>query len=1222
MDSMTQTPRYTRYRLAIRRPVAMVMLFVTLIVFGWKSYQQLPVNLMPNISYPTLTVRTEYAGAAPEDVEKLVTRPLEETISIVSGLEEVSSSSSAGLSEITLEFVWGTDMNLALQEVRDRLDLFDPPKEVTEKPVILRYDPSLDPVLRVAVTGSIEPLPGDDKQSLAAKRELTVIREASERHVKSDLEAEAGIAQVLVKGGREQEILISVDAARLKSLGLSLQDVVNALNQQNINLSGGQLREGKTEYLVRTLNEFRDIAEIRNTLITAPQAAAALLGMGGGAMGVAGESGQREPQAVRLSDVAAVTMGEKERETIVHINGKEAVALDVYKEGDANTVQVCEHLKKALGFEARASLSDRISEAMTKFQKGGTAGSEDDSLSSDRLADTIRSRLPKGCEFTLISDQSRFIKGSIKEAQDSAIQGSIFAFLVVFLFLNHFTSTIIIGLAIPISLIATFIPMHMCGITLNVMSLSGLALAVGHLVDDSIIVLESIQRCREEGDKGLDAIERGVREILGADISTTLTNCVVFLPLAFVGGMAGQIFGHLGFTMTFSLLCSLLVALYLDPMLASLNRDWIRGQGTVLWMVRAYREARETETRGRAAAFARVLPISLRHARQWLVEVTRTTFQPTWHALRGGNPHWTAKKVLVALLHFVALPLVAAVYVIQLVLKLFSFLFLTLMFVLAGLAFGGWVLIRTVVKCAVWVPMQAFQICYAWSHYVYTKILRVSLQFGPVVLLVVAALAVESYYLSKQLGRELIPPLRQGEFTIRMEARPGTRLEETEQLAANIERVLLANPDVGSLGVEIGMEKTGTKTERGENIAQFNIVLKDPALNVGRQDEIIEALRNQVTAVSSEQVTFVLPTLFSFKTAIELQILGDDLGELRRVGQRVLDAIGDIPGFKDPELSIKKGYPEIIIELDRDLLSTKGITPIQVAQRLRTEIQGDIATRFSQGGEKIDVRVRSDQERLKAVADLRTISVVDGTPPIPLGSVANIRIQDGPSEIRRVDQRQVVMVRGNVEGFDLGTVTKEIEKRIAAVQKPSDYSFRFGGQNRELRTSFENLQLALLLSIFLVYTVMAIQFESLIQPALIMLTLPLAFIGVINVVYWLNMPLSVAVFMGCILLVGIVVDNSILLVDYANQLRARGRSKREAIYESGQVRFRPVLMTAVTTIVGTIPMAASGGEGVELRRPLAITVIAGLTLATVLTLVVIPVIYDMFGTRDKPGATP
>ncbi|HNR36271.1 MAG TPA: efflux RND transporter permease subunit, partial [Candidatus Hydrogenedentes bacterium] len=499
----------------------------------------------------------------------------------------------------------------------------------------------------------------------------------------------------------------------------------------------------------------------------------------------------------------------------------------------------------------------------------------------------------------------------------------------------------------------------------------------------------------------------------------------------------------------------------------------------------------------------------------------------------------------------------------------------------------------------------------------YAPLLKVSLQFGPVVLLIAALMAAQSGFLLTRLGRELIPPLKQGEFTIRMEAPPGTRLEETEKRARNVEQVLLANPNVASVGLEVGLEKTSTKGERGENIAQFNVLLKNPETATEHQERIMSELRDQLVAMAYEQFTFSLPTLFSFKTAVEVQVRGDDYQELRRVGTRALDALRDIEGLKDVELSVKKGYPEIIIELDRDLLASKNLSPIQVAQRLRSEVQGDVATRFSSGGEKMDIRVRSDQERLQSVSDLRTVSITDGTPPIPLESVAKISVQDGPSELRRIDQRPVVLIRGNVEGFDLGTVTREIEQRLQKVEKPKDYSFVLGGQNRELRTSFSNLQFALILSIFLVYAVMACQFESLIQPALIMFTVPLGFIGVIDVLYLLDIPLSVAVFMGGILLVGIVVNNSILLVDYANQLRERGRTKRQAIYESGQVRLRPVLMTSLTTIVGAIPMAVNTGQGTELRRPLAITVIAGLTIATMLTLLVIPVMYDLFSGRDR-----
>ncbi len=1220
---MTDTSHEKHYRFAIRRPVAVAMFFLTLIVFGWKSYQQLPVNLMPNISYPSLTVRTEYAGAAPEDVEKLVTRPLEEALSIVSGLVEISSVSSPGLSEIMLEFTWGTDMNIALQEVRDRIDLFEPPKEITEKPVILRYDPTLDPVIRVAITGSdYSDIPDSAQRAEMAKNELTTIREACERHVKGDLEAENGIAQVLIKGGRQQEVQVRVDAERLKNLGLSLQDVANSLAQQNINLSGGRLREGKTEYLVRTLNEFQNVEAIRNSIISTPKLKA---GAGTGAAAasmnlqdLAASVTDTGSQQLRLCDVADVSVGDKERETVVHIDGKESVALDIFKDGDANTVEVCTHVKDILGFKRQLSFNERLAQMIVEAQrKTPKSGVVERGNPTEQLAKKIRSRLPKAVQFSLITDQSRFIKDAIAEAKNSAIQGGLWALLVIFLFLHKLGSTVIIGLAIPISLIATFVPMSMTGMTLNVMSLGGLALAVGHLVDDSIIVLESIFRCAEEGDVGKDAVERGVKEIIGADISTTVTNCVVFLPIAFVAGVAGQIFGNFAFTMTFSLMASLLVALYLDTMLASLSKVKLDATVDVVWAIRAYRAARAQGAHGRLESVLRIAPLGWTYSSTWFKETATLTFGPSLDAFTALRDGVNVSAAAACLFRVLVFPLVLVLFGMQIALKIASTTFITA-FLIGTLALVSvlWV-ISKVLKLVLWAPLKAFDICFAAIRYGYSRLLRASLHFGPVILAIAAVLAVHSAFLTKKLGRELIPPMKQGEFGIRMGAPPGTRLEETEKLAQGIESILMATPEIGSVGVEIGTEKTRARGERGENIAQFNIVLKNPSVMVEQQEAIIDRLRHQIAQVSADQINFTLPSLFSFKTAVELQIRGDDLDVLRQVGTRTLEAIKDIEGLKDPELSLKRGYPEIIVELDRDLLATMNLSPIQVAQRLRTEVQGDVATRFSRSGEKIDIRVRSDQERLKSLQNLRTVSVTDGYPPIPLSSVAKISVEDGPSEIRRIDQRQVVMIRGNVEGFDLGRVSTEIEKRLENVEKPKDYTFVLGGQNRELRTSYSSLQFALLLSMFLVYVVMACQFESLIQPALIMFTIPLGFVGVIDALYLTSIPLSIAVFMGGILLVGMVVNNSMLLVDYANQLRARGRTKRQAIYESGLVRFRPVLMTAITTVVGAIPMAMGGVEGSELRRPLAVTVIAGLSIATLLTLVVIPVVYDLFSGRDK-----
>lgn len=1187
------------YRIAIRRPVTMAMLFLTIVVFGWRSYQHLPINLMPDISYPTLTVRTEYEGAAPEDVEKLVTRPLEEMLAIVSGMVEISSISSPGLSEIILEFTWGTDMNVAQQDVRDRLDLFDPPREVTEKPVILRYDPTLDPVMRVAITpgdsGGV-PLSNDDEQAA-----LIGIRDAAERHLKSDLEAEKGIAQVTVKGGQEEEIEILVDAMRLKSLGLSLQHIVEGLAQQNINLSGGRLQEGKTEYLVRTLNEFKTVEEIGASIITTP----------GG-------------KQMRLSDVADVFMGTKDRQSIVRINGRETVAVDLFKEGDANTVLMCNTVKDLLGFPRDRGIFERVQQAISRsVMRSGAIPSRRQQNPAQRSEEeqfrtrTLLDRLPKDVQLTIISDQSRFIIGSIKEVQNATLVGGALALIVLFLFLRELKSTVIIGISIPISVVAVFVPMFSRGISLNIMSLGGLALGVGMLVDNSIVVLESIFRCKEEGDDVLDAAERGTREVAGAVTASTLTTVAVFFPVAFVEGIAGQLFGDLALTVTFSLLASLFVALFLIPLIASRQALAFGSERQVVWMLRAWHESRSQYQRGRINALLYLLPMGVKYTGQYIADASRETFGPSLSAIKSAPLKKTFLGWLGAIAGLLFLPVLAVLYLCQMVLRSVATVLITILFAVCMVIILVILLVRLVLRIILWAPLYAFDLAFNTLRYAYGVMLEHSLRFSPIILLAAIALAGHAGYLSMRLGRELIPPMSQGEFGIRMEARAGTRLEETEERARKIEDVVRSMPLVDSVTVEIGQERGSGETGRGENVARFTILLKDPKKNALIQDQIIEELRQTIMAASTEAITFTLPTLFSFKTAVELQIVGDDLAELRRLGHRTLEVLANVPGLEDAELSVKSGYPEVIIELDRELLAAKGITPGQVAARLRTEIQGDVATRFNRRGEKIDIRVRTDKAFLRSVQDLRQLSINDGANPIPLSTVAHIREQEGPSEIRRIDQRQVVLITANVEGRDLGAVSKDIQDAVRGIDKPRDYYFMLGGQNRELETSYASLRFALILAMFLVYVVMACQFESIWHPFLVMFTVPLAFVGVAYAMVWTGTDLSIMVFLGGIILAGIVVNNAIVLVDYTNQLRARGRTKREAIIEAGTVRLRPILMTTVTTVLGLLPMVLTAGEGAEMRRPMAITVMSGLSSATVLTLLIIPMVYDLFGGRDK-----
>ncbi len=1189
-----------QYRLAIRRPVATTMLFLTLLVFGWRSYQNLQINLMPDISYPSLTVRTEYEGAAPEDVEMLITRPLEELLSIVGGMVEISSISSPGLSEIILEFAWGSDMNLAQQEVRDRLDLFDAPREVTQKPVILRYDPTLDPVMRIAVTSSDAALrPGSAEERAA----LTQIREAAQRRLKSDLEAENGIAQARIKGGQEEEIQVLLDVEALKALGISPQFVITALAQQNINLSGGYLREGETEYLVRTLNEFETIDEVAGSIIVTP----------GGA--------QRQ-----LHEMADVFLGAKDRETIVHINGREAVAIDIFKEGDANTVQVCNKIRDLLGFERALSVQERLVDVMREagLRRGGGmaavpggmhAESSDD---DDRREGAFLDRFPPNTELSLISDQSRFIRGAISEVQEATVLGGLLALAVLFLFLREFKSTLIIGVAIPISVVATFVPMFFRDISLNIMSLGGLALGVGMLVDNSIVVLESIFRCREEGDDVREGAERGTREVSGAVIASTLTTVCVFLPVAFVEGVAGQMFGDLALAVTFSLSASLLTALYLIPLIASRTSVAVHADRYVVWLLRAYREGRDDRGQGVARALAGIPVLGCRYAQTFAGATWRDSFGPSRDALRRAVAAPGFKSLASAVFALLAMPFLAFMFLCRIALGIITTILATFLFIVAALCYGAYRIVAFVFKAVFYVPLQLFALSFEATRTAYGHALRHSLRFSLVILVLTGLTAIHALSQALVLGRELMPPMRQGEFGLRMEIRAGARLEETEARARKFEEIIRHAPEVDTVTVEVGRERRSVESDRGENVAEFTVLLRDPSQMAARQDEVIEHLREEIlAATTNEMITFTMPTLFSFRSAIEIQLVGDSLDELRRVGREAVTAIADIEGLADPELNIKPGYPELIIEMDRDLLAARGLSPGQVAQRLRAEIQGEVATRFSRGVDRLDIRVRAHQQMLRGVNDLRSLSVTDGPVPIPLGDVADLRIEEGPSEIRRVSQRRTALISANVEGRDLAAVSRDIDHRLRQLDMPRDMYYIQGGQRRELDTAFESLRFALLLALFLVYVVMACQFESIVQPALVMCAAPLAFIGVVYALYFLEVNLSVMVFLGGIILVGIVVNDAIILVDYINQLRARGLPKCDAIVLAGKTRLRPIIMTTVTSVLGLTPMLLASGEGAEMRRPMALTVISGLATATLLTLFIIPMAYNLFGGKDR-----
>ena len=520
------------FEVTTQRPVAIFMVVLAIAVFGYVSYQQLPLNMMPDISYPTLTIRTDYPDTAPEEVENLISRSIEQRLGVVSNLVSITSISRAGISDVILEFGWGTDMNDAVQTVRENLDRLQLPRGVN-RPLILRYDPTQDPIMRLGLYG------GEDLFSL---------RLIAEEEIKQELEALQGVAAARVSGGLEEEIRVEISEAQLSILGLGINDINRRLREENVNLAGGSLLDGQTQYLVRTLNEFTKLQDISDLVV-----------------------GERNGVEIRVKDVGTVLGTNKEREIITRVNGVESVEIEIYKEADANIVATAQRVRNRLfGTPEQHAYVDRLERGDVELKSTGKRKDQvRQFVQLKEMTSFVTYGFPKGVDLELLSDQSTFIKNSIDEVKQTAVIGGILAILVLYIFLRNPTHTAIVGLAIPISVVATFAPMNIFGVSLNIMSLGGLALGIGMLVDNSIVVLESIYRCREEGDDLVTATVRGTGDVGGAVFASTLTTVAVFFPIVFVEGVAGQIFGDMAMTVVFALLASLGVALFFIPMLAS-----------------------------------------------------------------------------------------------------------------------------------------------------------------------------------------------------------------------------------------------------------------------------------------------------------------------------------------------------------------------------------------------------------------------------------------------------------------------------------------------------------------------------------------------------------------------------------------------------------------------------------------------------------------------------
>jgi len=1011
---------------SVRRPVTICMIVLCVILLGGVSLTRLSVDLFPDIKFPIAVAITEYPGAGPQEVESTVTKPLEEILGTVQNVDKIQSTTSAGSSTVVVWFKWGTDMDFATLQMREKVDLIKSflPDEVST-PMVVKMDPSMMPVVQLGLSGG---------------KDLADLKEVAE-DIKPKLERLEGVASVAITGGYNREIQVIADPVKLEAYGIGLAQISQALKTENMNISSGIVTEGNKELYVRTMGEYTSLDDIKKVHIPLP---------GGG--------------TVFLRDVAEVKDTSSEERQITRMNGEPSVGVHILKQSKANTVKV----------------SDAVNKELQK----------------------ISQEIPGGIQVAPVFDQAKFIKQSIGRVAQNAWIGGVLAVIVLFLFLRNFRSTLIIGIAIPIAIIGTFTLLYLNGLTLNMMSLGGLALGIGMMVDSSIVILENIFRYREEGHSRVEAAINGADEVATAVMASTLTSIAVFLPIVYVEGMAAQLFKELALTVSFALGASLLVALTLVPMLSSK-----------------------------------------------LLVVT--------NGLNGNGKNSILKKASQSVAGFLS-----------------------------------------------------------WLDRVYGRILVWALGHRKTVVAGVFLILAGSFALVPLVGMEFIPSMDSGELAINVELDKGTVLEETNKVTGEIESVLGEIKEVETIFASVGAQgnQMGPQNATPE-VAQIMVVLVPKTQRTRSSDEIADDIRVKLKGISGADIQVSASDgggSPSSGSPVSISIQGDELDVLKEVAEEVVDIVKEVPGTREVESSFTEGRPEMRLIVNRDKASIYGLSVAQVASAVRTAFEGDVATRYRTGGDEVDVRVILPENYRKNLQDLKSVVLTSPVGiQVPLGDIARLIMETGPTQIDRENQSRVATVNSQISGRDLKSVVRDIQKELKDYPLPKGYSIKYGGANQDMVEAFGSLGFALILAVILVYMVMASQFESLVHPFIIMFSMPTTFIGVVAGLVITGRTFSVPTFIGVIMLAGIVVNNAIVLVDYINTLRRRGLERKEAITKAGPVRLRPILMTTLTTVLGMLPIAIGLGEGAEAQAPMATAVIGGLMASTVFTLVFVPVVYTI-----------
>lgn len=1201
MADSPEKPRPSRFfQIVTTRPVAVLCVVAAFIVFGSVALTKLQTTLMPDLEYPQLTIRTGYPAAAPSEVEEKVSQRIEERLGNVPGLVARSSISRAESSDVILKFSWGTDMLEATADVRDRLDRIGFDDDEVERPQILRYDPAQDPTLRLML--------------FATKSDVNLLklRAFAEDILKPELSKIEGVAAVRVSGGEERQIRISLIEAKLNQHGLTAEQVKNRIQSARVDVSAGVIELAGRDVILRVVSTY-DSMDILEGLEVATN----------------GEQGR-----VTLSEIAEIEQVPKERETITRFAGaetryeaREGVLLEVLKEGDANIVEVAKRVWIALyGEDKYEKIRDSRGEVPEGNAKGGqVTGPKGGGFSFGKKS--LVDQLPDGFGLKVVSDQSYFIEDAVDDVTASAILGAFLAVLVLFFFLRSVKATLLIAAAIPLSIVTTFIPMQLTSVTVNLMSLGGLALGVGMLVDNSVVVIESIARCREEGDPPLEAAIRGISEVGGAIFASTMTTVAVFFPIVFVEGVAGQIFRDLSLTVVFSLLASLIVAQFVVPALFGIGVGGAAQLGafTITRSVVGYMKPPKYERKWRYATF-------------------------------GAN-------------RLLQLPVWLIVLLVVVLLDAFSWV---LRWVWTGLAF---------VFLLIFKPLSfVFEICWKAMENTYPLLLRAALAQPIVVVAAAVFSAVIALMLAGNLDTELLPRFQQDEVYADVAGPEGTQIKDTDTEAAAIIREAFKDEqfkaDVARVTFEVGgEEKAGDSRPAGSHRVRLVVTIRKSSESreaAPHAEEVIRRVADDSTLFQGS-AEFSAPALVKVEGGLEIEVRGDNYERLGRVADSMVRAMRQLKRddgdamLSDVRSSLSAGRPQVQLNYDRQQLQRFGLSADQVTTEVRNKIGGTVSTQFSSGGEDLEVFVEllsADKASLDKVRELE-ISKGVRLRDVLTGAGDGLVVTEGPSEIRRVGNERAVVISAEPNGVALSAARSAVEEMLGeGVVDTEDAQVGFSGQVEEMESSIFSLILALSLAVFLVYVVMAVQFESLIDPLIIMFSVPFAGVGVIAALWAFSLPVSVMVLLGSIVLAGIVVNNAIVLVAYANQLRARGQSAHDAALNASRIRLRPIAITTLTTLLGLLPMTGwldpfipgvqavaagvdsvltsmvegvglsmtapatwkgiggmtfsfakgfgylvGGGEGAEVRKPLAITVIAGLALSTVLTLIVIPTLW-------------